>query len=669
MRWLGVVVLAACQSGIPSTPPKPTAPITNAAPPASPLLHRFDVGFTHACARTSDARVACWGQNERGQLGDGTRIDRYTPVLVPGLTDIEGVAASDEHSCAWSTAGTVWCWGGNGVGEYTPNPVRIEIPPVLEVQAGGTDTCALLRDHGVRCWFPELWHSGGSPSDVPEARGATAIAVGRYTTVALMPGGTVLRWMPSTSGPTDMTKEPTLTGVTRVLADRGFSARFLVERDGTWLSYRMSPENNTAITVPLPTGFAPRALDELQACELAGGGVRCMALNPETDAFGTPAIIDNTAGAVDVKLSSTAPLSTPPMGCASFADGSLRCWGPATSLGAGERSTVERATDIPGLDDIVELTSLDDDAATATCARRKTGHVVCWGELGYIGGIPLRTPRDLGIRDAIALIADLDGVCVARGPKKVTCYSDKEPLDTTYRFTATSAPINGGWCDLDKRGIAMCTWPAEEKPTEQPEGDAHPVPRSVGPLRRIWPAASSGCAERRSDGTLACWFTDGRQGSPTFNDTITGTYKASVVDVATMPNYTVYSDYDFCFVQTDGHVACISTMSFDRIDVLPGVTDAVEIAVGNGGFCARTKAGRVACWSETFRRNAEPTHDGSFGAIAFIEGIDDAAHLAGNAHAMCALRANGHVACWGHRDHIGTGTADRGPTTVSALKL
>ena len=42
-------------------------------------------GMNHTCAVRSDGTVRCWGWNYRGQLGDGTRANRYTPVAVPGL--------------------------------------------------------------------------------------------------------------------------------------------------------------------------------------------------------------------------------------------------------------------------------------------------------------------------------------------------------------------------------------------------------------------------------------------------------------------------------------------------------------------------------------------------------------------------------------------------------
>ncbi len=42
-------------------------------------------GFRHVCARKADGTVWCWGKNDRGQLGDGTKVDSPFPVKVTGL--------------------------------------------------------------------------------------------------------------------------------------------------------------------------------------------------------------------------------------------------------------------------------------------------------------------------------------------------------------------------------------------------------------------------------------------------------------------------------------------------------------------------------------------------------------------------------------------------------
>lgn len=69
-------------------------------------------GGNHTCALLDDRTVRCWGDNARGQLGDGTMTDRSAPVAVVGLTGVSHVALGSEHSCAViGTGSDIQCWG------------------------------------------------------------------------------------------------------------------------------------------------------------------------------------------------------------------------------------------------------------------------------------------------------------------------------------------------------------------------------------------------------------------------------------------------------------------------------------------------------------------------------------------------------------------------------
>lgn len=64
-------------------------------------------------ALKSNGTVWSWGRNSEGQLGDGTLVQRTTPVAVYGLTNIVNVASGYYHSLAVKSDGTVWTWGKN----------------------------------------------------------------------------------------------------------------------------------------------------------------------------------------------------------------------------------------------------------------------------------------------------------------------------------------------------------------------------------------------------------------------------------------------------------------------------------------------------------------------------------------------------------------------------
>jgi alpha-tubulin suppressor-like RCC1 family protein len=76
-------------------------------------------GGNHATAVTSTGRVFVWGGNNAGQIGDGTTIDRNTPVnitssfgLQSGETIVD-ISFGGAISGAVTSTGRVFMWGGN----------------------------------------------------------------------------------------------------------------------------------------------------------------------------------------------------------------------------------------------------------------------------------------------------------------------------------------------------------------------------------------------------------------------------------------------------------------------------------------------------------------------------------------------------------------------------
>ncbi len=131
----------------------------------SPLLGGVPIvslaaGANFTCAVAEGGVVHCWGRNDRGQLGDGTRRDAREPVVVHGLDHALQIACGGQHACARSRAKTVACWGGNefhqlASGSTAPSATPLPLFGMLGVSAiaaGGEGTCARLDDGSVRCW-------------------------------------------------------------------------------------------------------------------------------------------------------------------------------------------------------------------------------------------------------------------------------------------------------------------------------------------------------------------------------------------------------------------------------------------------------------------------------------------------------------------------------------
>jgi len=114
----------------------------------------------HWCARLASGRVACWGSNTVGELGDGTRVDRTEPTLVQGLNDARAIVSGEHHNCVIRADESAWCWGygadgmlGDGAQVSRPRPVRVRnVDHVVSLSLGGYHSCALDSQGRAFCW-------------------------------------------------------------------------------------------------------------------------------------------------------------------------------------------------------------------------------------------------------------------------------------------------------------------------------------------------------------------------------------------------------------------------------------------------------------------------------------------------------------------------------------
>ncbi len=155
----------------------------------------------HGLAVLDDGTVRAWGDNDVGQLGDGTTDFRLTPVPVVGLTNVIAVAAGLVHSLALLDDGTVCAWGGGegATPQHTPVPV-VGLTNVIAVAAGEYHNLALLGDGTVRGWGLDLYGYLGTglttaiqltPVPVVGLTNVIAVAAGTFHTLALLNDGTV----------------------------------------------------------------------------------------------------------------------------------------------------------------------------------------------------------------------------------------------------------------------------------------------------------------------------------------------------------------------------------------------------------------------------------------------------------------------------------------------
>jgi alpha-tubulin suppressor-like RCC1 family protein len=89
-------------------------------------------GWYPSCALRDTGRIFCWGLNAAGQLGDGTRTDSASPIRVAGplATDAVQITGGAEHSCLLDTQGRVACWGDNDFGQLGDGTTTDRLRPV-----------------------------------------------------------------------------------------------------------------------------------------------------------------------------------------------------------------------------------------------------------------------------------------------------------------------------------------------------------------------------------------------------------------------------------------------------------------------------------------------------------------------------------------------------------
>lgn len=162
--------------------------------------------------RGHQAQVAsAWGDNEYGNLGDGTLMQRLAAVGVGSLTNVSQVAAGQVHSLAVTSDGSVWSWGRNTFGQLGTGAAGLSKSPQLvsgisgtitHVAAGWTHSLALGSDGTVWAWGDnrdgELGDGNTIQSDtpvrIPGLSDVTQIAAGSGWSLALRSDGTVWAW-------------------------------------------------------------------------------------------------------------------------------------------------------------------------------------------------------------------------------------------------------------------------------------------------------------------------------------------------------------------------------------------------------------------------------------------------------------------------------------------
>ena len=144
---------------------------------------QIEAGLYHNIMLTSDGRVFTWGRNNNGQLGDGTIVDKTTPVEITGNfplnTDeyIVTIEADGDNGMVLTNEGRAFQWGDNfyeqlGNGSSTdsslPIPVYATLAPgetIIDLALGGRNAGIVTSNNRVLTWGDGYYHANAFGSN------------------------------------------------------------------------------------------------------------------------------------------------------------------------------------------------------------------------------------------------------------------------------------------------------------------------------------------------------------------------------------------------------------------------------------------------------------------------------------------------------------------------
>jgi len=394
-------------------------------------------GGSHTCALTVSGGVKCWGDNDQGQVGDGTAASTSTPVDVSGLTSgVGALSAGSADTCALTTSGSMKCWGYNGDGELGSGAVllrrssAVEVTRlrshVLAVDSGNGHACVVTVAHAIECWGDNRYGQLGDGTTIsrftpvePDGMhsGVRAVSTGAYNTCALTLRGSVKCW-----------------------------------GDIAWSDNgRPMVTSRPADVAGLRSGVVAISAGGYHTCALiSSGAVKCWGVNLSGELGNGTTVNSPIPVAVTGLGSRIAAISAGWFHtCAVTVMGAAKCWGTNADgeLGTGTNTNHFAPVDVSGLaSGVVSISAGYDD----TCALTTSGSTECWGrnafgQLGDGTNADSSVPQPVsGLASAVSAISSGEEYnCALTISKTVQCWgrNNQGQLDDGTTINR-SIPVN-----------------------------------------------------------------------------------------------------------------------------------------------------------------------------------------------------------------------------------
>jgi alpha-tubulin suppressor-like RCC1 family protein len=327
-------------------------------------------GWSHTCALLADGGIVCWGSNDHGELGNGTRDASASPVVVVGLGPASALSLGDGYSCALVDAGLA-CWGdvGDPAGAYVPFgdvPATVAADGgVARVAAGRDHLCVRFASGSVGCLGDGSYGQLGNGQSGPGTFASQLVDVG-----GLVPSsGDIVAGESHTCA---MTND---AGV--VCWGMNFDGQLGIAAPN-WSASPLEV-NDVGPSAGLTAGAAHTC------ARLVAGGIRCWgydvggALGQGDAAAPAAGVVVSVVGISSVVTELAAGSGHT---CAIVSASDVRCWGAASSGQLGNGSFALETSSTPlavvGLETPVIAIAAGGEHACVIAG----GHIRCWGANG-----------------------------------------------------------------------------------------------------------------------------------------------------------------------------------------------------------------------------------------------------------------------------------------------
>jgi alpha-tubulin suppressor-like RCC1 family protein len=678
MRWrlaVASLALVGCRQIFGLEPP-----VADDAGSMCAAVRSMSVGWNHSCAVDHAGSVWCWGANEHGQVNATLTASVFVdPIVVELPGPALEVATGKWSTCALLEDHAVYCWGNNEYGQLgdgsgmggQPRKVALAGAGAIDLSAGAWAACVrTVEDSSIWCWGDGTLGEAGSsivettPKLIVGTAGAKQLEVGHRHVCAVDAFDRAICWgrggqgqlgvdvttsvnpTPLTVGNLPAVEQVTVASKTSCARDAGgvvrcWGAGSVGELgDG---AYRASSSNPITAVVDQVTDVA---LGNYGACAVRENGtVQCWG-----DLSAGDGTLIRSATPRTALLANASAISAAFFHVCAIVDGRPQCWGEDAygQLGRGTRDISPVPVPVTLEGKFIDLAVGGDHA----CAITDTG-LWCWGnnDSGKLGDGTTTgqlVPKQIMTTPLVG-VALSDFSSCAWDPANLYCWGSnnfgKLGSGTTMGYVLTprkATTVNGPFSDVALGSTHACA-------ISGPNG---------------------------GNSLLQCW---GRNASGQLGNGST-TDSTSAVTVGLTNQVAIVATNHTCSLSDTGIISCWGPNGSGQvgdgtrnnrstpISIILG-SPAKQIAAGSRHTCAVTTSGSLYCWGSNDMGQL------GMGDIAdrtmptkLLDGV--ASVSAGNT-TTCATLTTGEVRCWGQGDvgqlADGSATSSTAPRTAPAL--